>query len=248
MRRAFTILELLVVIVILAVLIGLLGTALGKVRSSARSFVCKNKLKTVAFEFLQFAEAPADVSGSGGEASGGAGFRIEDFQERLYGIDEFWDAGPAPEAEYEASRQPLMCPSGPRELRRHPGLPCSGYAVTPAANVSIAFNMRLHRASVTIAGRPVLKPVTLKARMLEHGSVPLAMDVDAGTAVGRYVLPYYTAPAAGDAGLYGSGLFWFPRGRHDGEVNACFVGGHVLASRSPETEAQWDWAYQPPAD
>jgi len=248
MRRAFTLIELLVVIVILAVLITILGTALSKVRSSARSFVCKNKLKTVAFEFLQVAEDSAQVSGFPGETAPGPGFRIEDFQERLYAIDEFWDGGPATRADYDASRQPMMCPSGPRELRRQSGLPCSGYAVTPASNVSVAFNMRLHRASLVIGGRPVLKPVTLKGRAFEHGSVPLALDVDAATAVSRQVLPYYTAPAAGDAGLYGSGLFWFPRGRHDGEVNACFVGGHVLASRSPETEAQWDWAYQPPAD
>ncbi len=239
----FTLLELLTVSAILVVLVGIMAAAVGKVRGTSRAFVCKNNLKTVAFEFFQFADDYAHPY-RGDSDDGRPGFRIDDFQERLYRIAEFWDRGSASEADYDPAAQPLMCPSGPQVLRRRAGLPCQGYAVTPAENVSVGFNMRLARASVIVAGRPVLVDVRVDRQILQHGSVPLAFGVDGRTAVRRGVLPYYAAPPAGDTGRYGSGLFWFPSGSHEGKTNVCFVGGHVLSSSSPEREPGWNWKYQ----
>jgi prepilin-type processing-associated H-X9-DG protein len=140
----------------------------------------------------------------------------------------------------------LICPAGQGRLRRARGLACSDYAVQPAMNVSIGFNMRLDRASRKIQSRWVLDPVLLTHRILQHPSVPIAFDVDGELADLGGVPPYYAAPPAGDPGKYGTGLYWFPGQRHDKGMNAAFVGGHVLLSKTPESSPGWDWRYQPP--
>jgi hypothetical protein len=246
-RAGHSLLELLVVVAIIGMMITLLGGAVGKVREAARSFECKNKLKTVGFEFFQFADDFSSSYRRNRATDGGEGFHIDDFQEKLYGIDEFWDAKNRTPQVYDQGSQPLMCPAGPRQLERRADLPCDAYPVTPVENVTIGFNMRLRSASVRIANRPVLKGVRLSSRIMRHPSVPLAFDVDGGLASEREVLPYYSAPPAGDTGLYGGGLFWFPSLRH-GSVNAAFVGGHVLSAARAERAAGWDWKYQPPPE
>jgi prepilin-type N-terminal cleavage/methylation domain-containing protein/prepilin-type processing-associated H-X9-DG protein len=249
-RRAagFTLLELLVALTIMLVLVSLLATSLGQVRGASRKFVCSNKLKTVAFEFAQFADGFAHPYRGRSEAQGKEAFRIDDFQERLYRIDEFWDAGGRAEVACDPSREWLMCPSGPQVLQRRSGLPCTGYAVGPPENVSMAVNMRLAKASVLVGGRYVLKDVVLRERILQRSMVPLAFDVEGGEAAARDVLPYYSAPPTSEEGRYHSGLFWFPALRHGGKVNACFVGGHVSSSRIPAEEPDWNWKYQPPPE
>ena len=247
-RPGFTLIELLVVLAITSVLMAMLATALVKVRGATRNFLCQNKLKTVAFEFQTYPddtlrterESPYDQGRS-------SDFTIEDFQERVYGIDEYWPNAlrNLPEAAYQAPKQPLMCPAGPTELRRQAGLPCRDYAVGPPQNVSTAFNRRLYQVSVQQAGRWVLREVKLSPRVLERPWVPLVFDVDGRAAVARRALPYFSAPAAGDPGRYAGDRMWFPALRHGGELNAAFVGGHVLSSRRPERESGWDWKYQP---
>lgn len=243
-RRGYSLLELLVVVAIIAVMIGLLGGTLGKVRASARSFECKNKLKSVAFEFFQFAD---DFGAAYGRFPGGQAdrrFRIDTFQEKLYGVNAYWRGGATESRSYDPTRQMLMCPAGPQALERHPDLPCDQYPVTPVANVSMGFNMRLRMASVFVGNRPVLREVRLSSRILRQPSVPLAFDVDGAVAAQHRMLPYYSAPPAGDAGQYGNGQFWFASLRH-GAVNACFIGGHVLSSPKPDGAPDWNWKYQP---
>jgi prepilin-type N-terminal cleavage/methylation domain-containing protein len=241
-RPGFSLLELLVVIAIITLMIALLGGTLGRVREAARSFECKNKLKSVAFEFFQFADDFGSSHRRRRSAPADKGFDIDDFQEKLYGLDEFWDPRSATQRQYNPARQLLMCPSGPRRLERQGNLPCDSYPVTPVSNVSIGFNMRLRMASSFLAGRPVLQSVRLSSRILRQPSVPLAFDVDGAVADKRRIIPYYSAPPAGGWGRYSSGLFWFPSFRH-GSLNACFIGGHVLSSNRPE-KAGWNWRYQ----
>ena len=244
----YSLIELLVTITIIAILASIVLVTLAKVRSTAKSFVCKNNLKTVAFEFIQFADDLSPTDRGDSEALGRNAFHIEDFQEKLYRIDEFWGPDPAGQRPYKPSAQPLMCPGGPKQLLRSAGLPCSNGAVGPARNVTIGFNMRLDRASVRMGGRWILRKVRLTHRVLEHPSVPLAFEVDGEQADRNRRIPYYAAPPAGDPGLYGDGTFWFPKTRHGRRVNAAFVGGHVLSAPRPENQADWDWRYQHPPD
>lgn len=238
--------ELVVVASITLVLASIVLVSLAQVRSTTRGFICKNNLKTVAFEFAQFADGTTSPNRGESNRFGRRGFRIEDFQEKLYHIDEFWKGPKTGETEYQASDGPLICPTVQGKLRRMYGLACSEYAVGPSRNVSIGFNMRLDRASRQILSRWVLEPVLLTDRILQHISVPIAFDVDGSLADDLGTPPYYSAPPAGDPGKYGSGRYWFPGTRHNQKMNAVFVGGHVLSSGRPENEPGWNWRYQPP--
>ncbi len=246
-RRAFTLVELLVVIAIIALLISILSGALNGARAAARSFVCKNNLKTVALEFNLFAQDLNPVDPFGDSGGFGRRFEIETFQERIYGVHEFWDVRDGAYKEYEPKTQPLMCPSGSPELVARPGLPCSQGAVGPAANVSVAFNRRLKDASRKSGERWLRVPVWLKESILDHPAVPLAFDVDGAAADARHEAPFYAAPAAGDdGGMYAGGALWFESQRHRGQLNAAFIGGYVLSSSRPAHEPGWNWRYQPP--
>jgi hypothetical protein len=238
--------ELLIVVSIIALLLAIMTTALRGVRSATKSFVCKNNLRTVAFEFGLFADDYA--RGDRGDSDQGlrAGFSAVDFQESVYKVDEFWDLDEPGTATYRPSKQPLICPAGPQRLERQSGQPCQS-AVNPQENVSVAFNMRLAAASVSLqsTGWWVFRDVRLTPRILEHPDVPLAFDVDGVQAVDRRKLPFYSAPAVEQQGLYANDQFWFPSLRHGRKVNACFVGGYVLSSSDPVNESGWDWRYQP---
>lgn len=246
-RGGYSLIELLVVIFIIGILAALVLAALSTARATARGVLCMNNLKQITFSFTQFADHRLHPNRGDSARYGPNLFHIEDFQESLYGIDEFW-RGPEglTSVRFESRETPMMCPDGPKALERRKGLPCSAYAVTPTENVSIGFNMRLHQISVTTFGWPRLQRTRLSADILERTSVPLAFDVDGHQAKKMDVLPYYSAPEAGDAGPYGGGRFWFPSTRHRGLLNAAFIGGHVLRSAAPEDQAGWNWSYQPP--
>jgi prepilin-type N-terminal cleavage/methylation domain-containing protein/prepilin-type processing-associated H-X9-DG protein len=255
--RGLTLLELLVVMAILAVLLSILATTLGKVRGAARSVVCKNKLQSVAQRFQLFADDYGHTQrGRESDRLGPHRFRIEDFQDSLYATEEFFDRAliGVGSVAYAAADQPLMCPSGPRSLARASSPQPAEDTILPLANVSVGFNMRLHRASVRVQqglfSVDVLRDVTLSARVLDRPWAPLAFDVDAPAARNRPdpVLPFWSAPPAGSNGLYARGRFWFPAARHGGMVQAAFLGGHVWSARTPEAAHDWDWAYQPPPD
>jgi prepilin-type N-terminal cleavage/methylation domain-containing protein/prepilin-type processing-associated H-X9-DG protein len=252
-----TLVELLVVMAILAVLMGLLATTLTQVRQAARSVVCKNKLQIVAQRFQLFADDYGRVDrGRESERLGPSRFRLEDFQDSLYGTEEFFDRGllEVGTVQYDPAEQPLMCPTGPRALARVSSPQPAEDIVTPLVNVSVGFNMRLHQASVRVQQGEfefdVLRRVTLNARVLDRPWAPLAFDVNGEAARNRPdpILPFWSAPPVEAAGMYASGRFWFPAKRHGGMVHAAFLGGHVWSARRPELAADWDWKYQPPPD
>lgn len=263
-RAGFSLIELLVVIGILSLLLSIMTASLLQVRIATRSFVCKNKLKTVAFEFIQFADEYAHPWRGDSDQDDISGFRLEDFQERTYGVAEFWKTAPSADTsadpltvDYKHADHPLMCPSGPGELTKQYMLTMRTQAIAPAKNVSIGFNMRLDQASVMQVDRPVFEEVHLTKRILERAAAPLAFDVDGEEAVrlgeqhNEPILPFFSAPPIRDVeDKYSEGAtpkYWFPGlGRHGGQVNCAFIGGYVLSSRTPSTQAGWDWRYQPP--
>ena len=244
----FTLVELLIVVAIIALLVSILATALGNVRGASRRVMCMNQLREVSFRFSRFAEEAQHPNRGESEQYGPKLFRLEDFQESVYRIQEFWDAGAAQQAGFGSEGNPLICPAGPGDLVRRRGLPCTSYAVSPGEHVSIAFNMRLEYVSVVSVVGARLKRTLLTPRIKSRPWVPLAFDIDGLKATQNGALPYYSAPSAGDPGMYGTGRFWFPSTRHLGRCNVAFVGGHVLSSPAPERVGHWQWSYQPPVN
>lgn len=239
--------ELLVVIAIIALLGSIMLSSLAKVRSAGRAVVCMNNLKTVGQEFFTFADDNHPVYRGDSDKQDRKLFRLEDFQERMYRIHEFWDAGSASEVAIKASDQPLACPAVEADrLVKRRNLPCSSSAIAPAELVSIGFNMRLDQVSTFFNGWARLQRTRLSSRILERADVPLAFSVDGSKAVAQDVLPHYSAPPAGDAGLYGTGRFWFPSLRHEGRMNVAYVGGYVQRAADPGRSAKANWKYQPP--
>lgn len=242
---AFTLIELLIVIAILTVLIAIVTASLAKVRVSAKSFVCKNQLKTVAFEFIQFADDIYPLWRGHSDEDNRPGFNIQDFQERLYGVAEFSKTPPGRGNEkisYKADEHPLICPCGPQELGHYPDRRSAlDAAVTPIKNISIGFNLRLYRTG------PAMNEIFhLTKSIMEHTTVPLAFDVDGekAAAPGAPPFPFFSAPRAGITGPWS---YWFPpQRRHGGHINAAFVGGHVDSSSQPDKQGGWNWKYRPP--
>lgn len=242
--RGLTMLELLVVIAVIALILAILLPALSAGRETARDLKCKAGFREVATAFTFF----ADAGGSGSSQLGENRFLIEDFQESIYGIDDYWDLPNTETARIDPANQPLMCPSGPYVLERRANMPCSAGAIGPAANVSVAFNKRLEKRTFYFNGNPFPAAAVLTPAILHHPNVPLLMDASGEAAAQANRTPYYTAPPIGDdkdVDIYESGSFWFPSNRHRGKLNVGFIGGHVLSSSDPTAEPWWRWGYQP---
>jgi prepilin-type processing-associated H-X9-DG protein len=232
---------------VISVLLAVAIPALNAARSSAKSLVCSSNLKTVALEFGLFADGNSSSGRGDSEALGAGCFRMDDFQESLYGLDEFWDRGSATSGPLEGKSELLLCPSGASSLTKRKGMPCSSAAIGPAEEVSMAANMRLRRAVVNFKGKNVLSPVAttfVRPDILRHPYVPIMMDVDGHEAQKRGYEPFYTAPPIAEAeDAFANGKYWIPGSRHASRTNVAFVGGHVLTSRDPAAE-RWDWSYQ----
>lgn len=244
----FTLLELLVVAGISSVLIGILLPALSAGRHAAMALECKTKLRTVTMKFIEFADVSSDRRRGDSDRLGPRRFRLEDFQESVYKIDEFWTGAGGERAAMKGQEQPMMCPAGEGHLERRASIPCSSGAIGPQMNVSVAFNKRLETRTRLINNRPVRASAYPTDKILQYPDVPLLLDADGEQAFSKDIIPYYTAPPITDdkaVDIYESGLFWFPSFRHRGQSNVGFVGGYVLSSSHPGTEPWWKWDYQP---
>lgn len=244
-RPAFSVIELLVVVGIVAIATAILLPAMAACRRAARNLKCATQMRTAVFDFRNFVDDFPLRTSPGDEGAGSPMFRIEDFQESLYRVDEFWDAPQVSLSTYQAEREIMMCPEGPSRLQRRAGVPCSSGAVWPGENVSIGFNMRLHRVGERISGRPVWRSKKVSARILNYPDTPLLLDIDGAAAVAASQLPYYTAPPTGTDDLFESGAYWFPSPRHDDRVNIALVGGSVVSTRQPERAPGVRWTYRP---
>lgn len=246
-RPAFTLIEMLAVVSVIAVLISILLPMLGASMERAREFKCQMAQRTVAFDFRLFADE--QLHGNRGDDNGRSSFAIETFQENQYGVDEFWRWGDdlsAHETPDSDGNDPMRCPSLRVPIVLRNNLSCSSGAVGPPQSVSFGFNARLNRAErIDPHGRPVAQLVRLRPNILQESSVPLLIDVDGDRAFENGVPAIYTGPSLDSRGPYAGDRYWFPGKRHNGRANAAFMDGHVEASAEPAKESGWRWDYQP---
>lgn len=238
--------EVLVVMAIVAILIGVLLPALQSVREQARKLHCASNLRNISVEFQFFAEGTSPSGQGDSEALGPNRFQINDFQDQLYGLDEFWDLKNQSTGTLEVGRQVTMCPSSAKRLQKRKGFPCGRSALSPAEGISIAMNMRLYRGTLNVGSAVVMAPVavtSVRRDILNHPYVPLVMDVDGEAIVAAGRDPFYIAPPSSQPGdPYATNRFWAPGNRHGKQTNVAFVGGHVASSIDPQSEV-WNWSY-----
>lgn len=241
-RCAFTLVEMLVSLAIVAVLLVIALPMLARTMGSARGFRCQVAQRSVAFDFAVF--ATDEVGPDRGEDAWLKNrFRLETFQDSQYGIDEFWrwNGDPTYTLPDNANNDPMRCTEVRSPITVTKYLSCASGGVTPAANLSFGFNLRLHRQPVDVDGSPRLDPVLLTSAVLESGATPLFWDIDGKVAASRGVNPVFTAPSLDDREILGDNHYWFPARRHNGAVNVAFIDGHVAASRDPLSESGWAW-------
>ena len=242
--RAYTLMELLVVVFVIALLMSILVPALVTARHTAKSFVCMDHLRSGALHFRLFADSY--TRGYRGDSEQyGSRFDAMDFLESLYEVGEFWDSKETDQEAYPGKSR-MICPSAPAGLVRYgnPMVPWTP-AVGPREKVSYAMNRRLFRAPALKNGIPFEAPVLLTERIFNYPRAPLFFDVDAEAA-----MKGVSDPTAKFMPFFGTPDFfqedyWFPAMRHRGKMIVSFVGGHVLSTRNPRSEGQWSWDYFP---
>jgi prepilin-type processing-associated H-X9-DG protein len=236
-----------VVVTIIVVLMSILLPALSSVRQAAKTLQCSSNMRTIVMQFDFFSSGNSEGGRGRSEILGPGRFWINDFQDSLYNLDEFWDLREQEMGHIEVGDNPMLCPAGARLLTKRKGLPCGRESVGPVEDVSIALNMRLYRAVTDFQGERILAPATathVSSRIRSHPYVPLVMDVDAKKAAKQGTAPFYIAPPLpGIEDPYAGSRYWLPAKRHGGKTIVGFVGGHVLPSTHPEAE-RWDWEYQ----
>ncbi len=245
-RRAFTLVELLVTLSIIALLVSLLLPGLFSVRSRARAYSCQVNLRSASFDFNVFADG--SLHGNRGDDTNSATFALETFQESQYRIDEFWQW---PGSTFKGTVRDLGvmgCAEVSGAVTIRAQTPCRAGAVQPARNVSYAFNLRLEHPEIQEGGFWTTPPVRLSDNLLREGrldQIPLMWDIDGSLAEQRDVTPHYST-APGESGRpYSDGLVWFPSMRHGGRMQIAAVDGSVGETRSPlGHDSRWLWSYQ----
>ncbi len=245
--QAFTLVEMMITIGIIALLLSILLPALGATMASARGFKCQMSLRSVALDFGLYADDELHGDRGRDEALGGRRFTLSAFVDSQYGAAEFWRYGGVEEVSLpdDHGNDPLRCPDVQGDLKLSRGGSVFERAVKTPESVSYSFNMRLHRAEVVNSrGFVSFELVTLSSDVMQHGRTPLVWDTDAIQAHVGYRNPSISAPSLDSQGPYKNDRYWYPAMRHNGRMNAAFIDGHVDLTHAPLEESNWDWAYQ----
>lgn len=261
--RAFTLVEMLVVMAIVSLLMALLLTALRSVKRQADSLVCKSNLRQIAFDFQIVAQSPVELKRWDPQHAALNGFGLTSFVDRLYAAGRYFPdlngADGDEVREYVRGQSIGLCPSGPPRIRVHESrmvLDQENRAIPYPEDVSYAFNARLYRIfrqdQATDEWRDWF--VTLGANMFNWPRAPktaLVFDVDARAANRAGFSPHLVAPAVEPGGAYApalsvnmaGGARWFPSRRHLGKTNIALLDGSVLSEENLlAASANINWA------
>lgn len=246
-RAAFSLVELLVVIAVLAIIAGLLLPALSRSMGLARQFRCQVSLRSIGFDFSVFSDDTLHGD-RGHDESISPRFKLETFQESEYGIDEFWrwgdkDTHRLPDA---SNNDPMRCAETDGYLTLRRGAPCRSGALSPAENVSYTFNGRLDRTPQRGTNGARWTQATLTTDSVSAPMIPLAWDVDGAEAARRDTTPVFSAPGLDTTrGPFAGDRLWFPALRHNGSMNVLFTDQHVETTSDPLSESGWKWDFLP---
>lgn len=244
-KPAFTIIELLICIAVVAVLLALFLPAAAGVRGAARGLECKVGIRTTIFDLVLFAD---DAFGAdrGDDTMLPAGhFRVETFLDSLYRVDEFWahDTDPYVIRRGDIESVP-WCPEVRGELTLRRGFPCQSGGVGPYSNISYGFNARLHFSENRSPTGATAQRISITRRVLAEPNVPIIWDVDGSAAI-HGNSPLLSAPPLDSPALFAGNRYWYPAFRHNGRMNVGFADGAVLHTRDPLNEPGWRWDYTP---
>ncbi len=247
MRRAFTLVELVISLAIIAVMIALILPAIRGTVLSSRSFKCQMAQRSVAFSFSIFADESLGVD-RGRFQTGTQTFSLINFIDSQYQIGEFWDYPGSTQIDMPDANgnDPLRCPDVAGSVRLISGRNCHRGGVVPAENVSFGFNMRLHvTESTTNPSESGTQPVRLSSAILGQSMTPLLWDVDGALAAARNLPPLLSTPSFVTDTEFATDRYWFPGNRHGGKANFTFIDGHVKETALPLEQSDWQWHFVP---
>lgn len=247
-RPAFTLVEVLLVLMLMTILITMMLPALSASRERSRAFGCMSNLRSVAFDFSIFVDPAIGLDRGDDEDDpqlGNGRIYMETFQESLYGIDEFWER-PGSSFVGDTSDLGVMgCPSVRGQIQLLKDRACRSGAVGPRRSVSYAANLRLDRPEARVSDQWTVRQTWVSDRILQTALVPLFFDGDGREAESRSMTPHYAAPPVNPDAPYGDGHAWFPGMRHLDSMHVAFSGGEVLRSTDPLSHVTWRWDYRP---
>ncbi len=227
-KRAFTLIELLIVVAIIGLLAAILFPAFNRVRALGRRTTCASNLKQIGIALEQYAQdyrsyPVMDAAGTMGSTGANPGGLLK---------DSHCGAWPDKVLPYLKSEKVFECPSNPSN-RYQPGCPLPDYS-DPDHVINFrgayAFNMpnasyscdAADACSTTLSFRQGASPV----RYRRPSSTILVIDKtdQNGGGLGGFVSPGYTQPPPQDVTMLQN--YGVPN-RHEGGPNALFADGHV---------------------
>jgi prepilin-type N-terminal cleavage/methylation domain-containing protein/prepilin-type processing-associated H-X9-DG protein len=234
-RSGFTLIELLVVIAIIAILAAILFPVFAQVRESARSATCKSNLKQIGAAVAMYAqdydEVTVPVTACGSQMLETGQLSTEPAVGPC-GWTRWWVHLLHP---YVKNFGIFNCPSAvPPVLAYQGNIPPPRPGVPGAADLSYGLNFAGASLGPTF-GCPGNCGVNLSPFVgpwpRYTGQSLAAIEDVAGTIMVADGFVYWLEPRP--AGAYWNGPWpaWVPNDRHQGNVNALYVDGHVKASK-----------------
>jgi prepilin-type N-terminal cleavage/methylation domain-containing protein/prepilin-type processing-associated H-X9-DG protein len=254
-RSAFTLVELLIVIAIIALLMALLAPALSRAHQQAQNIVCMTNMKAAAFDFQIALNDPAGLRRLDPTKASPRSFGLTSYIDRFFNAGAYYPDS-SRDRTYRRGRSSFICPSAPYDLTvargnvwpaiATPALGDDG-AIQPQEYVSYGFNARLYRiyrgANPELAGATPWY-VSLGQSFLtssDAGRTVLLSDFDGELAAQvPAATPLLLAPPIEPQGFYGAepgntkGLQWFPSFRHGGRCNAALIDGSVISEKESD--------------